>query len=72
MYCRSCVLKYRSDFSDFKGVGLDVSPLAYPWLGFLHFGNQRKHGFHGRPTPYLRAQKPAFSRCYQVLYYYDI
>lgn len=24
MYCLSCVLKYRSDFSDFKGVGLKV------------------------------------------------
>lgn len=40
--------------------------LSYTWLGFLHFSNRRKHGFHGRPTHYLRAQKLAFSRCYQV------
>lgn len=23
-YCRSCVLKYRGDFSHFKGVGIEV------------------------------------------------
>ena len=40
--------------------------LSYTWLGFLHFSNRRNHGFHGRPTHYLRAQKLAFIRCYQV------